>query len=85
MTPTPARSSATHARALGFGAKLCLHPRQIAAVNEAFGYDDHQRSWAQRVVAAADTSSGAAVRVDGEMVDRPRLALARRTLASTPT
>jgi citrate lyase subunit beta / citryl-CoA lyase len=79
------RRSATHARALGFGAKLCLHPRQIAAVNEAFGYDDRQRSWAQRVVAAADTSSGAAVPVDGEMVDRPRLALARRILASTPT
>jgi citrate lyase beta subunit len=79
------RRSATHARALGFGAKLCLHPRQIAAVNEAFGYDQRQRSWAQRVVTAADTSSGAAVRVDGEMVDRPRLALARRILASTPT
>jgi citrate lyase subunit beta / citryl-CoA lyase len=79
------RRSATHARALGFGAKLCLHPRQIDAVNEAFGYDQRQRSWAQRVVAAADTSSGAAVRVDGEMVDRPRLKLARRILASTPT
>jgi hypothetical protein len=66
-------------------APLRLHPRQIDAVNEAFGYDQRQRSWAQRVVAAADTSSGAAVRVDGEMVDRPRLKLARRILASTPT
>jgi citrate lyase beta subunit len=77
------RRSATRARALGFGAKLCLHPRQIAAVNQAFGYNDHPHSWAQRVVAAADTSAGAAVRVDGEMVDRPRLELARRILAST--
>jgi citrate lyase subunit beta / citryl-CoA lyase len=79
------RRSATRARALGFGAKLCLHPRQIAAVNDAFGYDDRQRSWAQRVVAAADTSVGGAVRVDGEMVDRPRLELARRILATTVT
>jgi citrate lyase subunit beta/citryl-CoA lyase len=79
------RRSAPRARAFGFGAKLCLHPRQIAAVNEAFGYDDRQRSWAQRVVAAADTSAGAAVRVDGEMVDRPRLELARRILAGTAT
>jgi citrate lyase subunit beta/citryl-CoA lyase len=86
MTPTPVRRWLfTHARALGFGAKLGLHPRQIDAVNEAFGYDQRQRSWAHRVVAAADTSSGAAVWVDGEMVDRPRLALARRNLASTPT
>jgi citrate lyase subunit beta/citryl-CoA lyase len=77
------RRSATRARALGFAAKLCLHPRQIAAVNEAFGYDDRQRHWAQRVVAAADNRAGAAVRVDGEMVDRPRLELARRILAST--
>jgi citrate lyase subunit beta/citryl-CoA lyase len=68
---------------LGFAAKLCLHPRQIATVNEAFGYDDRQRHWAQRVVAAAEDSVGAAVRVDGEMVDRPRLELARRILAST--
>jgi citrate lyase subunit beta/citryl-CoA lyase len=79
------RRSATRARAMGFAAKMCLHPRQIATVNEAFGYDDRQRAWAQRVVAAADTSAGAALRVDGEMVDRPRLELARRILASTAT
>jgi citrate lyase subunit beta/citryl-CoA lyase len=79
------RRSATRARAMGFAAKLCLHPRQIATVNAAFGYDDRQRHWAQRIVAAADDSAGGAVRVDGEMVDRPRLELARRILASTAT
>jgi citrate lyase subunit beta/citryl-CoA lyase len=79
------RRSAVQARGLGFSAKLCLHPRQIAAVNEAFGYDDRQISWAQRVVAAAYNSAGAAVRVDGEMIDRPRLALARRILNSAPS
>src|ERR1700692_2552738 len=77
------RCSATRARALGFAAKLCLHPRQIATVNEAFGYDDRERHWAQRVVAAAANRAGAAVRVDGEMVDRPRLELARHILAGT--
>jgi citrate lyase subunit beta / citryl-CoA lyase len=52
MTPTPVRRSATHARALGFGAKLGLHPRQTDAVNEAFGYDQRQRSWAHRLALA---------------------------------
>lgn len=27
---------ANHARALGFGAKLCIHPDQIDTVNKAF-------------------------------------------------
>ncbi len=41
-----------------------------------------EQDWARRVVAAADDSGGAAVRVDGEMIDRPRRELAHRILAS---
>jgi citrate lyase subunit beta / citryl-CoA lyase len=77
------RRSAVHARGIGFGAKLCVHPKQVRVVNDAFDSDDQTRQWAQRVVAAADASHGAAVRVDGEMVDRPRLALAHQILAAT--
>lgn len=63
--------AAARSRALGFGAKLCIHPRQVQAVHEAFAPSGAQRGWAGRVLAAMEASGGAAVAVDGRMVDRP--------------
>jgi len=70
------------ARALGFGGKLCIHPRQVGPVNAAFRPGADEIAWAQRVVAADAAAGGAAVAVDGRMVDRPVLLKARRILAS---
>jgi citrate lyase subunit beta/citryl-CoA lyase len=63
--------AASQSRALGFGGKLCIHPRQVAAVHRAFSPTAAQREWAVRVLAAMQASAGAAVAVDGRMVDRP--------------
>lgn len=71
------------ARRLGFGAKLCIHPRQLAAVHVAFAPDDGQRVWAQRVLAALEASGGGAVALDGRMVDRP-VALKAQRIAGVP-
>ncbi len=73
---------ARRARSLGFGGKLCIHPRQVAIVNAAFSPSAEQLSWARRVVDAASAADGAAVAVDGKMVDAPVLARARRLLAA---
>jgi citrate lyase subunit beta/citryl-CoA lyase len=73
---------ARRARSLGFGAKLCIHPRQVAIVNSAFSPVEAELAWARRVVGAAAAADGAAVAVDGKMVDAPVLARARRLLAS---
>lgn len=62
---------AQRARRQGFGAKLCIHPRQVDTVNSAFGPSADEISWAQRVLEAAARSGGAAVSVEGRMVDRP--------------
>ena len=73
-------------RAHGHGAKLCIHPRQIAAVHAALTPDAQSLDWARRVLAAveaadaAGTSSGA-LQIDGRMVDRPVIERARRLLA----
>jgi citrate lyase subunit beta/citryl-CoA lyase len=72
------RRDAVHARALGFTAKLCIHPRQVAAVNEAMSPTGDEVAWAERVL-GADTSG--AVRVDGQMVDAPVVARAERIMA----
>jgi citrate lyase subunit beta / citryl-CoA lyase len=68
------------ARAHGFGAKLCIHPKQVAALHAALQPTADELAWARRVVAAAEGSSGA-VQVDGRMVDKPVLQRALRLLA----
>jgi len=71
---------AARARRLGFGAKLCIHPRQVDAVNRAFSPSAAELEWAERVVAAMARAGGAAVAVDGSMVDRPVLLRAQALL-----
>jgi citrate lyase subunit beta/citryl-CoA lyase len=68
------------ARAHGFGAKLCIHPRQVAAIHAALAPTADELAWAQRVLAAADVAHGA-VQLDGRMIDRPVIERARRTVA----
>ena len=76
----PVTRDAQAARRLGFGAKLCIHPRQVAAVNAGFTPSDAEVDWARRVVAAVERSGGAAVAVDGKMVDKPVLLRAQAVL-----
>jgi citrate lyase subunit beta/citryl-CoA lyase len=73
-------AEAHRARRLGFGAKLCIHPRQVAVVNDAFSPDAAEIAWAERVLAAAAQARGAAVAVDGRMVDKPVLLRAQAVL-----
>jgi citrate lyase subunit beta/citryl-CoA lyase len=68
------------ARAHGFGAKLCIHPKQVAPIHAALVPSATELDWARRVVAAAEGSQGA-VKVDGRMVDKPVLQRALRLLA----
>ena len=74
-------ADARRARKLGFGAKLCIHPRQISAVHAAFAPSADEVAWAERVVAAAAAANGAAFALDGKMVDRPVLRRAESLLA----
>ncbi|WP_077001729.1 CoA ester lyase [Variovorax sp. KK3] len=75
------RADTRRALGLGFGAKLCIHPRQVAVVHAALLPTDDEAAWAERVVAADAASGGAAVQLDGRMVDLPVVLQARRTLA----
>ncbi len=75
------RGDARRSHQLGFGGKLCIHPRQVVAVNQVFCPDEAQVEWAQRVVDAFETSEGGVTTVDGKMVDKPVAEQARRILA----
>jgi citrate lyase subunit beta/citryl-CoA lyase len=65
----------------GFGAKLCIHPKQVATVNASYRPSVDELAWARRVIEAAGSAGGAAVQVDGRMVDKPVLIRAERLLA----
>lgn len=67
-------------RALGFGGRLCIHPKQVGTVHAAWAPTQAEQAWARRVVEAMDASGGSAVRVDGRMVDQPVLIRARQWL-----
>ncbi|OGA97961.1 MAG: aldolase [Burkholderiales bacterium RIFCSPHIGHO2_12_FULL_69_20] len=68
------------ARRLGFAGKLCIHPRQVAPVNAGMAPSAVELAWAQRVLDAAGAAGGAAVAVDGKMVDKPVLLRAQAVL-----
>lgn len=75
------RADALRARRLGLGGKLCIHPKQVETVNECFRPGEDEVRWAQRVLDAAAAADGAAVAVDGKMVDKPVLLRAQAILS----
>ena len=74
-----------HARCLGFGAKLCVHPSQIAAVERGFAPGDDDIRWARAVVNAYEQAAGSAVRLEGKLIDLPVVERARRLLDGVVT
>jgi citrate lyase subunit beta / citryl-CoA lyase len=73
------------ARRSGFTAKMAIHPAQIPVINRAFSVDEDELAWARKVVAlfAENPGIGTAA-LDGKMVDKPHLTLARRLLGLGP-
>jgi citrate lyase subunit beta/citryl-CoA lyase len=78
--PARVHDDALRARALGFGGKLCIHPKQVAPVHQAFAPTAAELAWAECVVAAAEAAQGGAVALDGKMVDRPVILIAQQML-----
>lgn len=73
-------ADAERAVRLGFGGKLCIHPKQIKAVHKGFAPAERKIAWARKVMESAGSAGSGAIRVDGEMVDRPVVERARAIL-----
>ena len=78
------RLAALRARRLGFGGKLCVHPRQIAPAAAGFQPTDEQVEWAHRVLRQERGHDGGARVKDGLMVDKPVVERARRIIRWAP-
>lgn len=77
------REEAAAARAMGYQGKLCIHPRQAEIANDAFIPSPEEVEHAIRLLAAYDEASAsgiAAIDFEGQMVDEPLAAQARRVL-----
>ncbi|GMN02770.1 HpcH/HpaI aldolase/citrate lyase family protein [Erythrobacter sp. MTPC3] len=73
---------ARRVRAQGFRGMLAIHPAQVAPINEAFTPSAEEIAHARAVVQSfADNPGAGAVSMNGNMLDRPHLALAERLLA----
>lgn len=68
------------ARRMGFGAKLCIHPRQVEAVRRGFMPSEQELVWAEEVMAAVRASDGGAISLKGKMIDKPVILQAEKFL-----
>lgn len=77
------RSDSMAARRQGFGGKLCIHPNQVAVVNECFGPSAEDIAWAERVMEASRAAAGGVIALDGKMIDRPIMLKAEAILRAS--
>jgi len=78
------RRTASHARSMGYVGKGCIHPDQIAVVNEVFSPTAAEIERATKIIAAfaaAEASGAAAISVDGMMIDYPVVTWAQHVMA----
>jgi citrate lyase subunit beta / citryl-CoA lyase len=69
------------AKRSGFAAKMAIHPAQIPVINTAFSASEEELAWAHKVLAVfAENPDAGTIALDGKMVDKPHLTLARRLL-----
>lgn len=77
------RAESDDAVAVGFDAKVAIHPTQVAVIRSAYTPTDDQVDWARRVLDAAGTQRGV-FQFEGLMVDAPVLRKAERIVALAP-
>lgn len=76
--PAVTAADARRQKALGFGGKLLIHPHQIQPTIETFRPTAAEAAWADHVISLVAAADGAAVQMDGEMIDRPVVLRAER-------
>jgi citrate lyase subunit beta/citryl-CoA lyase len=73
------RHEAVDAAAVGFDAKVAIHPSQLEAIRSAYAPAAEEIAWAQGVLNAAASERGVFA-LDGKMVDAPVLRHAEQVL-----
>jgi len=77
------RAETDDAVAVGFDAKVAIHPTQVAVIRAGYAPTDEQVTWARNVLEAAHTERGV-FQFRGQMVDMPVLRRAERIVHLAP-
>jgi citrate lyase beta subunit len=75
------RSDAKRVKAMGYTAKLAIHPKQIGPILEVFTPTSAELERAAAIVAAYEAAGGNVVEYQGKMVEGPIVKSAQRLLA----
>ncbi|MGQ0455870.1 MAG: HpcH/HpaI aldolase/citrate lyase family protein [Hyphomicrobium sp.] len=78
------RAECEHGRTLGMDGKTLIHPSQVAPCNEVFSPSDDEIAWAHKIIKSFEEPENArkgVITVDGKMVERLHLVMARRVAA----
>lgn len=78
------RAECEHGRTLGMDGKTLIHPSQVAPCNEVFSPSDDEVTWATKIIKAFELPENArkgVITVEGKMVERLHLVMARRVAA----
>jgi citrate lyase subunit beta / citryl-CoA lyase len=78
------RAVVRRSRRFGFAGATCIHPSQLAILNEEYGVSPEQAERARRLIAAYEAAMAkgvGAVTFDGKMIDVPVVKRARALLA----
>ncbi|MFN0218367.1 MAG: HpcH/HpaI aldolase/citrate lyase family protein [Hyphomicrobium sp.] len=78
------RAECEHGRTLGMDGKTLIHPSQVEPCNEVFSPTEDEVAWAQKIIKAFEDPENArkgVITVDGKMVERLHLVMARRVAA----
>ena len=67
-------------RRLGFAGKAAIHPSQVSVIQGAFSPTAAEVAWARKVVEAYENNRGGVLLVDGQLVERPVVRAAQRTI-----
>ncbi len=78
------RAECEHGRTLGMDGKTLIHPSQVQPCNSVFSPTDEEVAWAFKIIKAFEEPENArkgVITVDGKMVERLHLVMARRVAA----
>ena len=82
------RRACVEDRALGFAARSCIHPSQVAVINASFGPTEQEVAHAHAIIeayaVATEAGRGSLVMEDGTFIDEAVALRARDVLAATP-
>jgi citrate lyase subunit beta/citryl-CoA lyase len=75
-------AEARRSHAMGLTGAMCIHPNQVAVLNDCFGASAEQLAEAHAILAAWETRTSGVVSHNGRMIDQPVVERARRLLGS---